>query len=135
MTTHDHEDVAALKSALIGRRIVAAERSKERRVSDAGLLTLDDGSKLRVIPSVGCGGCNSGWYEIESLTTFDNVITRVETTDDLVDWGDSVSYDDRENTLTINVYAEGISATVARVVGSVGNGYYGRGYEFEVIPA
>ena len=58
-----------LRGLFIGRSIVAVQENT---------LTLDDGTKLEVKGSEGCGGCANGWFEIEHLSTFLHEITHTE---------------------------------------------------------
>lgn len=106
-----------IKNLLLYRKIV--------NVSD-DTLYLDDGTKLEIVPNMGCGGCNSGWYHIEELNECDNVITDVEfVRDDLDEYGEDFSY-------KIFVFAENKKIKVLQVDGSDGNGYYGTGYSIYV---
>lgn len=107
----DGEDLEELSRLFVGRRIVSA---------DVESLTLDDGTVLDIRANEGCGGCWSGWYELERLSSFDNVITGVR-----LDFADG---DDHEEVVALFVYAEGASKEVVTVSGNEGSGYYGRGF-------
>lgn len=124
---YDDPDLTKL---FIGRKVVKAD-------TKTGTLTLDNGTELKIIPNEGCGGCVSGYYELERLATFDNVITNVDHVrrsgvkiddldEDYEDWIDQ--------TYSIFVYSEGIpiGQEVVHVAGTDGNGYYGTGYEIQV---
>lgn len=122
----DGEDADKVSEVLVGRRIVAADEGE-------ATLTLDNGDVLRVLPNEGCGGCSSGWFALSSLADCDNVITRVECQDGETapdEWGCA------DEVLSIFVFAEGMSPKmVIEVTGSEGNGYYGRGFDIEVVRA
>ena len=47
----DHYEGERLRELFVGRRVIAAED---------GVLTLDDGTRAKVEPNEGCGGCPSG---------------------------------------------------------------------------
>ena len=120
---HDGEDPKAVANLLEGRRIVSVNENTET-------LTLDNGQVLEVHPNGGCGGCPSGYFWLNDLAEFDNIITRAE-----VRSGEAEpdEYGDADEILSIYVYAEGIAPKrVIEVQGNVGNGYYGRGFEIEV---
>jgi hypothetical protein len=123
-TELDHNDEQGIRELLLGRRIVVADQ-------DAGTLTLDDGTILRIAANYGCGGCTSGSYEIQSLETFDNVITSVEFEEAALEPKDVYA----DTVYRLFVYAGGISATAVTVAGTDGNGYYGTGYTVYVKPA
>lgn len=132
---NNEKEIAAL---LVGRRIVEAEKGKfafpgsdsdyYSRPAD-GRLLLDDGTTLFLRGNDGCGGCSSGWYELESIAKVDNAITgvRVEAKPGGDDLG---SYD---GTYRIFVMAEATEINVAEFTGSDGNGYYGTGFELFVV--
>ena len=117
----DHDEDDRLKELFVGRRVIAAED---------GVLTLDDGTRAKVEPNEGCGGCPSGWYELERIAAADNAVTDVRVVDeDLTDDedGDDVRY-------RLFVYAAGVDAgtELLSVKGSDGNGYYGTGFSLIV---
>lgn len=94
-------------------------------VAGPALLRLDDGTELEIIPNQGGCACSAGDYELTELNGIDNIITRVELTDnDPPDEGDR-SY-------KIFVYAGDQRVNLATIDGSDGNGYYGTGYEIRV---
>lgn len=119
----DQTDENKIADLLIGRRIVNVEND---------LLQLDDGTVLRVIPNEGCGGCSSGWYYLRQLNQVSNAITSVEfTCEELPNeyfMSDDTAY-------RIYVYADGIAGkqTLLSVEGNDGSGYYGTGYEINVV--
>lgn len=116
------DDVEAL---LVGRRIMTAEVR-----GDAGLLSLDDGTVVKVKGNEGCGGCSSGWYAVTQVAATENVITavRLETeplsTD--VPWDEDFIY--RIFVITGNQETEAVT-----VEGTDGNGYYGSGYYIDIL--
>lgn len=83
-----------LSPLLLGRRIVGARTCEKPvvrypRPQTIGVLTLDDGTVIEVIPNQGCGGCYSGWADVESVAAAPNIITRVEVVRDEPDrWSD-----------------------------------------------
>lgn len=125
----------SLSDVLVGRKIVHAEIGGDNYPQVGyyqraeGALVLDDGTKLYLAGNEGCGGCSSGWYELEHVATVDNVITRVRVVED-------PDNDDREYTggkYEIFVYADNEKVNIATFKGSDGNGYYGSGFTFEVV--
>lgn len=132
-----HEEEEKINSALVGRKIVKVSEEQHRTYEwedtiNTGMLHLDDGTKLRVIPNEGCGGCSAGWYELKALNECDNVITRAEVQEKKIDPDDDW---DEERIYTLFVYAEDRRLPVAVVEGDDGNGYYGTGFELQVIEA
>ena len=119
--TISHYDEDAIKSLLLHRKVV--------RVDD-DTMVLDNDTVLRVLPNEGCGGCNSGWYHLESLNTCNNAIMNVE-----FDCEDTSDDYEPDRSYRVFVCADGIPAkqTLLCVEGNDGNGYYGTGYELEVI--
>lgn len=143
MTTEqiDHFEIEAIRQALMGRRIVqvATHNPSEPqwRVDGVygfagGRLTLDDGTVLYVYPNEGCGGCSSGWYDIEALQTCDNIITSVD-----VEVEDTTTPDAylRDTRYSIFVLAEDKRIEAVTIVGDDGNGYYGTGFRLAVVKA
>lgn len=116
---YDGEYKADVEAALLGRKVVDTKDE---------CLILDDGTVLMVDANEGCGGCASGWFDIDHLRRFDNVITSVTLGNrDCGEYGDE--------TLTIFVFADsGLSEEIVSVTGTDGNGYYGRGFELVVVP-
>ena len=106
-----HDDEASLNEAFVGRKVI--------EVTDDTFI-LDDGSRLTVIPNEGCGGCGNGWYDIESIASFDHVITGVQ-----------VNVDPREEHFSLIFYSVGIEGKGLEVTGG-DNGYYGTGFSVRV---
>lgn len=111
MKNVDHEDEARLNELFVGRKVI--------EVTDDTFI-LDDGSLLTVVPNSGCGGCGNGWYEIESIASFDHIITGVQVT---AEGGDA-----RFNLI---FYSVGIQGKGVEVTGG-DNGYYGTGFSIAV---
>jgi hypothetical protein len=119
----DYEDEAQIKSLLMGRRVT--------KVNDT-TLELDDGRILKIRGNEGCGGCSSGWYEIEELNDCpNNAIFNVEF-EHTYDRDEDAYYRGNE-TYRIFVYAENEKIKLLEVNGTDGNGYYGSGYWIDVI--
>lgn len=125
MNKIDHDDDYEISQILVGRKIISY-------VDDT--LTLDNGTTLYIQPNDGCGGCVSGYYQLDALNTFDNVITKAEVSvaDDLTtsQYGSTTTYE-------LFVYAEGVPTgqSVVTVSGDDGNGYYGTGFSIIVTEA
>lgn len=119
--TVEHYDEKDISDMLIGRKVVDVEGDDT--------LVLDNGMKLLIEPNNGCGGCESGWYDIEHITSCNNVITSVEF--DYYDEDASSSYYDYTH-YKIFVIADGIRTELLDVYGTDGNGYYGTGYSIDV---
>ena len=117
----DHYEDDRLKELFVGRRVIAAK---------GDVLTLDDGTRVTVLPNEGCGGCPSGWYELERIATAENVITAVSVEGEEVT-GDPDGDDARYR---LFVYAAGVDAKaeIVTVKGYDGNGYYGTGFSLVV---
>ena len=113
----DERDIQKIKDLLIGRRVVSV---------GAETMTLDNGTRVIIMPNEGCGGCNSGNYWVEHLERVNNAITDVEVDCDYVD------KEEYDTVYRIYVYANGMQHELLRVVGTDGNGYYGTGYELRV---
>ena len=104
------KDMAGL---LVGRRIVSAERDGDQEA----YLTLDNGTRLRLVGNEGCGGCCNGWYDVKDVNKFDNVITNVE-----------LEVDGNEERLKLFVFSGECKMNVAEFEG-YDNGFYGTGFE------
>ena len=89
-------------------------------------LVLDNGVVLQINPNIGCGGCESGNYYLEHISSVNNAITNVEFVEE---------YDDDEypcKHYRIFVIADGVTTELLDVYGTDGNGYYGTGYTIDV---
>ena len=111
----DGEDLDELKKVLLYRKIVDVSFNEYQ-----GYMTLDDGTKLRLVANEGCGGCGNGWYYLTELNKCDNAITDV-----------SIEYDTHnyDEVIKVFVIAEDRRIQIVNVEGDEGNGYYGRGFE------
>lgn len=131
----EETDEAEIQELLTGRRIVAAEmgafdcRDKHGwKTQASGRLTLDNGTRIYVVPNSGGCSCGSGDYELTSLAAVDNVITSVR----LAEEHDERSYE--AISYRIYVVADAVEINAVQVNGDDGNGYYGTGYELIVVP-
>ena len=124
---YDGED--KIKDLLVGRKVVSVEQKGEK-----GYATLDNGTVLELQGNYGCGGCTSGWYQLDSLNRVDNVITAVEVTSFEKDSGEEVTEEwyDYPQVYKIFVYAENEKIEFATFEGDDGNGYYGTGFDIFV---
>lgn len=111
----DGEDLDELKKVLLYRKIVEVSFNEYQ-----GYMTLDDGTKLKLVANEGCGGCGNGWYYLTELNKCDNAITDV-----------SIEYDTHnyDEVIKVFVIAEDRRIQIVNVEGDEGNGYYGRGFE------
>ena len=126
---YDETHEAMIAKVLVGRKVVAVEqRTNGYGDEKVGVVTLDDGTILILEGNAGCGGCSSGWYDLEELNTVDNIITAVEV--DRAPGGDD--YDHYKGVYTIFVFADNERINLATFTGSDGNGYYGTGFRFAV---
>ena len=117
----EHHESRELNALFVGRRVVAAE---------GDVLTLDDGTRVTVEPNEGCGGCCSGWYELEHIATAENVITAVSVEDE--DMTDDPDGDDARYRLFVYAAGVDVKTEIATVKGYDGNGYYGTGFSLVV---
>lgn len=117
--TIEYYDEKDISDMLIGHKVVG--------VDGGDTLVLDNGTKLLVEPNEGCGGCESGWYDIEHIASCNNAITNVE-----FDCYDEVAKWDCYTHYKIFVIADGIRTELLDVYGTDGNGYYGTGYSIDV---
>lgn len=106
-------DYWGLEEIFIGKSIIEVTNET---------MTLNDGRVLNIEANEGCGGCESGRYELESLATFENIITNV----DVIESG-------RKNRISLFVYSNGIGKSVIDCVGDEGFGYYGSGFTIKVV--
>lgn len=117
--TIEYYDEKDISDMLIGHKVVG--------VDGGDTLVLDNGTKLLVEPNEGCGGCESGWYDIEHIASCNNAITNVE-----FDCYDEEDKWDCYTHYKIFVIADGIRTELLDVYGTDGNGYYGTGYSIDV---
>ena len=111
-----HYETDEIKALLLGRKVVNVK---------GNMMGLDNGTALRIHSNEGCGGCNSGWYDLDELNRVDNVITDVRFERRDTDKYGGAVYE-------IYVYAEH-EQLLAKVRGDDGNGYYGTGYRIEIV--
>lgn len=105
------EGVTALAEAVVGRRIVKAERGQvqgQYYSSHGVMLTLDDGTEVNIADTDDC--CAFSTVEsLEFLASVDNAITAVEANEDFTTW---------------HVYAAEVPVVTLGVDWSPGNPYY-----------
>lgn len=94
-------------------------------VDDYDNLVLDNGVMLQINPNIGCGGCESGNYYLEHISSVNNAITNVEFVEE---FEDDCYYEHYK----IFVIADGMTTELLDVYGTDGNGYYGTGYTIDV---
>lgn len=94
-------------------------------VDDYDNLVLDNGVVLQINPNIGCGGCESGNYYLEHISSVNNAITNVEFVEEFED-------DCYHEHYKIFVIADGMTTELLDVYGTDGNGYYGTGYTIDV---
>lgn len=94
-------------------------------VDDYDNLVLDNGVVLQINPNIGCGGCESGNYYLEHISSVNNAITNVEFVEE---FEDDCYYEHYK----IFVIADGMTTELLDVYGTDGNGYYGTGYTIDV---
>lgn len=132
------QDEQATKDLLLGRQIIAAEQGSFAMPKDkwgyeqdeaVARLTLDDGTKILVVPNEGCGGCSAGRYDVAHLATVENAITDVRLA--LKDESDQDGEGPKSYRIYVMAGNEEINAV--QVDGDDGNGYYGTGYELFVV--
>ncbi len=118
-------DFDGIRELLVGRTVIEVN-------SDEQTLTLDNGVQVSVDANSGCWMCPSGNYDVDSINTVENVITNVKV---------KTKTDDDNNTVySIVVYSAGVpnknkkkKDTLLTVSGTDGNGWYGTGFELEII--
>lgn len=136
--TYSESDLDALRTALLGRAVVGATRYEDLddlrgvhlpRVGydrAEGELLLDDGTTLLLAGNTGGCICGAGDYALSLLNLPVNAITDVSV---------DVSGDpEGEARYSIFVLGDGLLTELARFDGSDGNGYYGTGFRFTVLP-
>lgn len=112
----EYTETDKIKALLLGRKV---EHVKDN------MMVLDNGVVLKIRPNEGCGGCNSGWYDLDTLNRVDNAITDVR-----FEFHETDEYGG--GVYEIFVYAEN-EQLLMKVSGDDGNGYYGSGYRIEVV--
>lgn len=80
---------------------------------------------LQINPNIGCGGCESGNYYLQHISSVNNAITNVEFVEE---FEDDCYYEHYK----IFVIADGMTTELLDVYGTDGNGYYGTGYTIDV---
>lgn len=122
MESYAHHQREDLSDLFVGRSIVRVEL-------ETGTLTLSDGTVLVLTANDGCSGCASGYYELTSLNTCDNIITRVKV---VKRDAPKVARCEEGYVYSLFVFAEDKRINVARIEGDDGNGYYGTGFTIHV---
>lgn len=105
-----------IEELLLGHKVTADDYDK---------LILDNGVVLQIYPNIGCGGCESGNYYLQHISSVNNAITNVEFVEEFED-------DCYYEHYRIFVIADGIKTELLDVYGTDGNGYYGTGYTIDV---
>lgn len=114
-----HTDEDAIRALLLGRTVTKVDDST---------LTLDDGRTLTVTGNEGCGGCDSGWYDITELNDCPiNAIMAVEFECETV----GEVRDGEADRYRLFVLAQDARIKLIEAAGH-DNGYYGTGYWIEV---
>lgn len=122
MTRYYHYD--DLRDLFVGKSVVKAEM--ESGYSPRGLLTLSDGTTLRVGGNEGGCICGAGDYDLTELNTVDNIITNVQVIEPPGEY-------ERGGCYQIFVFADNRPINLATFEGDDGNGYYGTGFWLEVL--
>lgn len=105
-----------IEELLLGHKVTADDYDK---------LILDNGVVLQINPNIGCGGCESGNYYLQHISSVNNAITNVEFVEE---YDDDCYYEHYR----IFVIADGMTTELLDVYGTDGNGYYGTGYTIDV---
>lgn len=105
-----------IEELLLGHKVTADDYDK---------LILDNGVVLQINPNIGCGGCESGNYYLQHISSVNNAITNVEFVEE---FEDDCYYEHYK----IFVIADGMTTELLDVYGTDGNGYYGTGYTIDV---
>ena len=137
-----------LRELLVGRTVVSATKADEKEYEwsfavASGVLTLDDGTVLKMWGNEGCGGCSAGWYELSALNAPGGVITNVEvdekpdedygTCPECKAEGRGWDYDcPHRGWYRVFVVTADERTMLASFDGSDGNGYYGTGWWLRV---
>ena len=146
-----YDNTQAIEAAIVGRRIVAIDRTPDTEASDwedwqygdRATITLDDGTVLVLDGHDGGCACSAGCYELGHLATLaevDNVITAVEFEAAPAGDDSDCSTCGRPGCWEVGhetpdeghyrrfVFADNRKVNLATFEGSDGNGYYGTGY-------
>lgn len=127
----EYDDIDALRSTLIGRKIVGMERGTESGFGlfppswrgagmDAIKYTLDDGTLLYAVDTDGGCACSNGCFAVEASDEYpSSVITAVDQVEE-ADGSESAH-------IRLFVYTEGIKTELLNSYGG-DNGYYGWGH-------
>ena len=141
--TEHNPNEARLKELLLGRKIVHVEKQSptdgEYTPGLVGVLTLDDGTTLRVGGNDGGCSCGAGDYSLETLNTVDNAIANI-IVEERPDQEERCEICDKYSCEHNGFYRIFVIAEdhnqhlVAQFDGSDGNGYYGTGWWLTVVP-
>jgi len=112
-----YKDTDSIKKLLVGRSVMLAKNTT---------LTLDDGTRLNIVPNEGCWGCTEGNYWLENINDCPNIITDVKFKESEVVDGSFTN-----DVYEVFVYAENQQINLYTVKGH-DNGYYGSGYTITV---
>jgi len=118
-----YNDTDRLREIMVGRHIVETRKKFDTRNElETVEFELDNGVILVASSAYGCGGCENGYWPVD---TPNNAPTQVITNVEVVDEMDA---DDYGAHLRMFIYAEGIKTEIIHSEGT-DNGYYGWGYE------
>lgn len=122
MDGYEYNQRDDLSDLFVGRSVVSVNL-------ETSTLVLSDGTELLITANDGCTGCASGFYELTSLNTCDNIITRVKV---VKRDAPRVARCEEGYVYSIFVFADNKRINIARVEGDDGNGYYGSGFTISV---
>ena len=111
-----------VKYLLLFHKIISAEQIDDQ----TAMLTLDNGTVLKVVGNEGCCGCDNGRFSLDALNRCDNAITDVRCLH-TVD-GD---YSDKD-VYNLYVFADSEMINCIQFSG-YDNGCYGTGYSLDVV--
>ena len=114
------ELVDFLNENLIGRRVVKMDFSTDS-------LILDNGTELRITPNEGCGGCSSGWAELDDLSDLIHEAAVMNVEYKLRRDGYS------DDAFSIFVYYTDKRTVTLEGTDGYGNGYYGGGFWVDAV--
>lgn len=132
-TYGDHEDVVTLKKVLFGRSVTAVRMGSEHKGKwkdqAEGEVVLDDGTVLALAGNIGGCSCSAGDYDLTLLNDMPiNGIMDVQ-----VEYESKDKYGE-EGVYRIFVLAQDDRIKLAEFEGGDGNGCYGTGFWFKIIP-